>query len=388
MITSAQEEERLRAARELHDDTIQALIALKQRVQLARKASDDAGAAPLLQELEQLAEGTIDNVRRMTRALRPIYLEDLGLVTALEMLTRETGQADGLQVEFERAGEEKRLNRETELTLYRIAQQAISNVVRHARAGRAVLKVTFSDSDITWMSVTMGSDSRCPAIPRILLQWTLRADRHARKGRPDRSALRVLSEPGRGTQVRVRLPLAPFDAAAARQTARLAHAVLRLRRRTRSIIVGDDNRIGPTESAQGRTVARRTIWLGGKPRMTDHDHDHTQHAAHSMQHDHAAHEMPPHSEHQSHAAHAMHRMPDEPMAASHPMPAGRWNMLTTKDTPATRITPDMSRCSVSDSGQPGAQCPGVDLQPHDPEPAWIPTAAFAGSEWIRSSSRW
>lgn len=215
MITSAQEEERLRLARELHDDTIQELIALKQRVQLARKASGDAGAAPLLQELEQLAEGTIDNVRRMTRALRPIYLEDLGLVTALEMLTRETSQADGLQVEFERAGEEKRLNRETELTLYRIAQQAISNVVRHARAGRAMVKISFSDFDINLDVSDNGIGFQMPRYPTDLAP----NGHFGLIGMRERADLigarfEVLSEPGRGTQVRVHLPLPPFDAAA------------------------------------------------------------------------------------------------------------------------------------------------------------------------------
>ncbi len=91
-ITSAQEEERSRLARELHDDTIQAVIALKQRVQLAQRLIQDQNARQSLKDLEALAEETVGNLRRLTRALRPIYLEDLGLVTALEMLAREMGQ--------------------------------------------------------------------------------------------------------------------------------------------------------------------------------------------------------------------------------------------------------------------------------------------------------
>ena len=73
-ITSAQEEERLRLARELHDDTIQSVIALKQRVQLAQKSVKDQASRRTLGELETLAEQTVENLRRMTRALRPIYL--------------------------------------------------------------------------------------------------------------------------------------------------------------------------------------------------------------------------------------------------------------------------------------------------------------------------
>jgi signal transduction histidine kinase len=128
-ITSAQEEERTRLARELHDDTIQAVVALKQRVQLAQRVIRDARGKESLKDLETLAEQTVENLRRLTRALRPIYLEDLGLVTALDMLARETGQASSFVVNFQKTGQERRLPREAELSLYRIAQEALTNVV-------------------------------------------------------------------------------------------------------------------------------------------------------------------------------------------------------------------------------------------------------------------
>ncbi len=144
-ITSAQEEERNRLARELHDDTIQAVIALKQRVQLAHKSVKTESGHLALRELEGLAEETIENLRRLTRALRPIYLEDLGLVTALEMLARETSQANRLPVDFKQSGQERRLPREVELALYRIAQEALNNVAHHAKAKHAALHITFDD---------------------------------------------------------------------------------------------------------------------------------------------------------------------------------------------------------------------------------------------------
>jgi len=75
--------------------------------------------------------------------LRPIYLEDLGLVTALEMLARETSQANNLIVDFHLLGHERRLPREVELSLYRIAQEALNNVVHHAKAKRAALNIAF-----------------------------------------------------------------------------------------------------------------------------------------------------------------------------------------------------------------------------------------------------
>jgi signal transduction histidine kinase len=147
-ITSAQEEERHRLARELHDDTIQAVIALKQRLQLVKKAVKDKKARQSLDELETLSEQTIENLRRLTRALRPIYLEDLGLVTALEMLARETSDNNSLSVGFQKSGQERRLTGEVELVLYRIAQEALNNVIRHANANNATLHITFDDKKV------------------------------------------------------------------------------------------------------------------------------------------------------------------------------------------------------------------------------------------------
>jgi len=164
-ITSAQEDERNRLARELHDDTIQAVIALKQRVHLAQKAVRTQNGHHALDELESLAEQTIENLRRLTRALRPIYLEDLGLITALEMLARETSQANRLGVKFKLSGRERRLSREVELSLYRIAQEALNNVVRHAQATHADLKITFDASHIELEVVDNGNGFVVPKSP-------------------------------------------------------------------------------------------------------------------------------------------------------------------------------------------------------------------------------
>ncbi|HSK88599.1 MAG TPA: ATP-binding protein [Anaerolineales bacterium] len=147
-ITAAQEDERTRLARELHDDTIQAVIALKQRVQLAQRTIKDQHGKQSLAELETLAEQTVENLRRLTRALRPIYLEDLGLVTALDMLAREVSQNHNTKVGFQKTGQERRLSREVELSLYRIAQEALSNVAKHSQATEAQLRITFEPHEI------------------------------------------------------------------------------------------------------------------------------------------------------------------------------------------------------------------------------------------------
>jgi signal transduction histidine kinase len=205
-ITAAQEEERMRLARELHDDTIQAVIALKQRVQLAQRSAKDRNTHKSLGELETLAEQTIENLRRLTRALRPIYLEDLGLVTALEMLANETSQANPLDVKFHRSGQERRLSREMELALYRIAQEALNNVVHHAKAKHANLQISFDKEikldvkdDGIGFSVPKSPTDFAPSGHFGMLGIRERADLIGAK-------LDVQSEIGRGTRLSVHLP--------------------------------------------------------------------------------------------------------------------------------------------------------------------------------------
>jgi len=204
-ITSAQEDERLRLARELHDETIQSVIALKQRVQLAEKLVKDQKGKQSLQELEGLAEQTVENLRRIIRALRPIYLEDLGLVTALEMLARETKT---IQVDFFRTGQEQRLERDVELALYRIAQEALSNILRHAKASNATLNINFSENEIKLEIVDDGIGFVMPKSPTDFAP----SGHFGLLGMKERSELiggrlEVQSKEGAGTLLSVRLPV-------------------------------------------------------------------------------------------------------------------------------------------------------------------------------------
>jgi len=207
VITDAQEDERQRLARELHDDTLQSIIALKQRVQLAQKSASDETSQKSLQELENIAEQTIENLRRTTQALRPIYLEDLGLVTALEMLAREMESASNVNVSFQRRGSEKRLTAPVELALYRIAQEALNNVSRHAQATQAELGIYFGHDKIEMRVSDNGVGFEAPNTPADfapsghfgLLGMYERADLIGAR-------LTIRSMPGKGTQLTIQLP--------------------------------------------------------------------------------------------------------------------------------------------------------------------------------------
>ena len=217
-ITRGQEEERKRLARELHDDTVQDMIALGHRVEMAQRAleHDPQAAAERLDELKSLVGETITEVRRFTRALRPIYLEDLGLLPALEMLVRDVRSEAGIAGEFEVSGSSRRLLEELELTVFRIAQEALTNVVQHAQATRVVVHLHFADEEVVLTVTDDGVGFDVPERPENLA----RAGHFGLLGMQERAALvggRLALESGalsrgagQGTRVTARLPIPKF----------------------------------------------------------------------------------------------------------------------------------------------------------------------------------
>jgi signal transduction histidine kinase len=206
-ITMGQEDERRRLARELHDDTLQSLIALNQRVQLAQMSIDGGQEAEALEEIQSLTEETIKNLRRVTRALRPIYLEDLGLVAALEMLCREVEETSDLGVDFDKRGSQRRLPPAEELALYRIVQEALSNVARHAQASRATVTIRFDSDKVT---VEIADDGQGFSVPESPAEFAP-SGHFGLLGMYERAELiggrlEIDSHPSDGACIRVELP--------------------------------------------------------------------------------------------------------------------------------------------------------------------------------------
>jgi len=145
VITKAQEDERLRLARELHDETIQTLIALGHREQkLKRYLADTPEAQETLSDLRQMTIQAVDDLRRIIRAMRPIYLEELGLLPAIETLVKDYDLRDvDTTIDFESHGDPYRLSQESEVMLYRIAQEAINNSLRHSEADNIHVSLNF-----------------------------------------------------------------------------------------------------------------------------------------------------------------------------------------------------------------------------------------------------
>jgi len=139
----ARERERTRWAREIHDETVQGLGALRLKLASARDLNDPDGLREAVDAVLEGLGGEIDGLRHLITELRPAALDDLGLVPALEALTRRAEAIDELQVasHFDFGPSSQRLDPELESTIYRVVQEALTNVSRHAHATRAVVEV-------------------------------------------------------------------------------------------------------------------------------------------------------------------------------------------------------------------------------------------------------
>ncbi|MCW3032773.1 MAG: hypothetical protein QOK19_1091 [Solirubrobacteraceae bacterium] len=157
----ARERERTRWAREIHDESIQGIGALRLRLANARDLEDKEALAGAVEEALESLGNEIDGLRHLITELRPAALDDLGLAAALEALARRAQAIEGLdvttEIEFGRdedihPGEAHngggRLDPELESTIYRVVQEALTNVSRHAEATRAVIRLTGNEQEV------------------------------------------------------------------------------------------------------------------------------------------------------------------------------------------------------------------------------------------------
>jgi signal transduction histidine kinase len=204
-VITAQEDERKRVARELHDQTTQALAVLLMRIERAQEAIR-TGQEPGLEEIKVLATWALDDVHRLILDLRPGVLDDLGLLSAIRWYAERTLKEHGVAVRCE-FGELARLPPELETALFRMCQEAMSNIARHAQATQVLVEVSVEGREV---HVTIEDDGK----------GFDQAEVARRPGRPhwgllgigERAALlggkaSIDSSPGAGTRVDVRIPL-------------------------------------------------------------------------------------------------------------------------------------------------------------------------------------
>ncbi|HEV2358700.1 MAG TPA: histidine kinase [bacterium] len=209
-IVLAHEEERRRIARELHDEIGQGLTALVMQLGTAEGAlePDADGIRPQLQAVREQTSEMIENVRRLMLDLRPAVLDDLGLVPAIRWYAESHLPAAGIDAQVSISGldEHERLPRRLELVAFRLAQEAVTNVIRHAQARRAVISLArvAGGLEISVEDDGRGFDPEA-APPTGRRGWGLAGmrERVALLG----GTLSVTSHPGCGTRVAARIPV-------------------------------------------------------------------------------------------------------------------------------------------------------------------------------------
>jgi signal transduction histidine kinase len=208
-VVSAQEEERRRISRELHDETGQALTSLLVQLRILEKSNDLDEVKTHVEDMRRRTAQTLQEIRRLAADLRPAALDDLGLISALEGYIYEFSRKTGIAVDFGAQDvEDMRLPHEVEIVLYRIVQESLTNVARHANASAVDVAFHFQNGGIhvlvrdngQGMNTTeiLGAKNRSLGILGMRERIELLG-----------GAFELKSNPGTGTEVSVTLALEP-----------------------------------------------------------------------------------------------------------------------------------------------------------------------------------
>lgn len=211
-----QEEERRRLARDLHDGLGQTLTALANQLQRLHDDARDAsnlGLQHRLNDALELTRGALRDTRELSRLLRPTLLDDLGLDAALEWLARNLSERTGLNISLQSGLEEQRLHPDVETLLFRVTQEALTNVIRHSGASHARIVLRHAPM---LLILRVEDDGQGFEIAQMT-QAERSAGSSGLRGMRDRAELfggrvEILSAPGQGTVVQLTLTLDAPDA--------------------------------------------------------------------------------------------------------------------------------------------------------------------------------
>ena len=207
-VISAQEEERKRIARELHDETSQALTSLMVGLKVIEDSAGADGVRGKTAELRALTAQTLENVHQLAKDLRPSVLDDLGLVTAIQRYTREYSAKMNINVDSHVSGVSgQRLSSEIEVAIYRIIQEALTNIAKYAEAKNVSVVLTYRDSSLV---ATIEDDGKGFDVDSVMSSSGKK--RLGLFGMYERASLiggslTIESQPGSGTTVFLEVPL-------------------------------------------------------------------------------------------------------------------------------------------------------------------------------------
>jgi two-component system sensor histidine kinase UhpB len=208
-VLAAQEDERKRIARELHDETAQGLATMLVRLKILERARSEDEMRGQIGELRELTAETLEAVRKLAVELRPATLDDLGLVAALEGYTDAYGTRMPIHVGFSAHGFDSRQDRlppQVELVLYRVVQESLTNVAKHAAASEVHVELRRRSDEVV---ATIEDDGDGFEVEDIMRSRERGLGLFGMQERMAlvRGQLVIDSAPGRGTHIRARVPL-------------------------------------------------------------------------------------------------------------------------------------------------------------------------------------
>ena len=210
-VTRAQEEERKRLARDIHDDVAPSLLLIIQRLDAITSSTKPRLSSSLKSELEDLytqVTKALENLRRYAQDLRPGIIDDLGLVAALEWMAENLDKNYGIDTKVEVIGIERDLPDEVQLLLFRIAQETLTNIRRHSEASRAWISLEFGDDKTILTVKDNGKGFKLPQrIGDLANVKKLGILGMYERGRLLGGTMEVKSEPGKGTTIIMEAPV-------------------------------------------------------------------------------------------------------------------------------------------------------------------------------------
>ncbi len=208
-VTRAQEDERLRISRELHDDTAQILATLSRGLDslITEEKELTKPITERLDKLHEMSDSALEGVRRFSQDLRPSILDDLGLIPALEWLITDLEKSYEITTRVNITGKRRRLAPEEELTVFRIAQEVLSNVRRHSHASAVEMNLDFGADALTLIISDNGQGFNMPErTSDLALSGKIGIIGMRERARLIGGTLIVQSEPDTGTTVTLRIP--------------------------------------------------------------------------------------------------------------------------------------------------------------------------------------
>ncbi len=202
----AEERQKQYLARELHDESLQALVDISHDIDDLEEEHDAGRLKASLEQLRREVDGVVEGTRRFILGLRPPLLEEMGIATSLKWLAGDIGDEEDIEVNATIEGEERPVPDAVELAVFRIAQETLNNARKHARATRVDLTLTFEKDRLRLRVADNGAGFTMPAEDQLAREGKFGLVGMTERAKLAGGSFRIDSAPGRGTTVTLEMP--------------------------------------------------------------------------------------------------------------------------------------------------------------------------------------